>query len=797
MKKYGLTSRDKTSNVKMNKLNVSGHICGEYIEYTISQYYRNTTGENIEGTYSFPVPTTSILTGLEAELGGRNLKATVESRDEVLRIQEEAIAGGINSLTLEQTEEDYFTIRIGNILPNEKVIIRITYMDQLIYEDNTLKLMLPAIMEPVYTRGEEDEEEGREEESEFYLSILIESFGKMEIKSPSHKIKVEREDDTLSKVVMGNDQTLDKDFILNLREVKPLAASGMGYSYYEDEEEKAILMLRLNPTLPQMKEKYATNYNFLLDISTSMNGFKLDEAKNSLIIALRSLESGDKFNIIAFNSEVYKFSPNNKVRYTKENLTAATEWIEELSTKSGAVVFEALKEAIREAEDEEEDSTILLFTDDKVENEDEILEYVRTNIANNRIFPFGMDTEVNSYFINRLAEVGYGRPEFIDEGERIDDIILRQFNRIHNPQLDVLSIDWGEMEVERTYPGTISYLYDREPFTIFAKVNGYIEGKITIRGEVDEEEYTMTIDLDKLEIEENSKLIDKVWARKRIESLMERERTVRGHEAEQIRDEILDISKEYSIVSSETSFIMIEKIEDPVLGIGLNRMVPMAMSEQAMKNLAKGYFLDEAAYSFDFNIREKMAETGLTAKEAKKAIRYDRDNLLRVLAKNQQADGSFLDIGDEEPTSILETTLRSLLAFTVGSETTSFYLNNVTKAFRFAIETLQKDTSLITERNYMLLNIAFSLADDKHLIKDKTRNSLSELVTLVSDSKYKKTLEEVSELVRDASPNQMKFITAATLNISKSYVENAEEIFERDVRSNISNIASIAIAKAL
>jgi Ca-activated chloride channel family protein len=97
----------------------------------------------------------------------------------------------------------------------------------------------------------------------------------------------------------------------------------------------------------------------------------------------------------------------------------------------------------------------------------------------------------------------------------------------------------------------------------------------------------------------------------------------------------------------------------------------------------------------------------------------------------------------------------------------------------------------------MLLNIAYSLAEDKNLIKERTRTALEKVVEKTSDSKYRKSLEEVSDLVRTASPNQMKFITAATLDISKSYVENAETIFEMDIKSNITNIANIAIAKAL
>ena len=796
MKKFGLSDKDNKM-VKLNKLNVTGNICGEYIEYTISQDYRNATSENIEGVYSFPVPTTSLITGIEINLGGRNLKAMVEDREAVISTLLESKEKGINTLTLDQKEDEFFNITVGNILPNEKVNLKISYMDQLTYEDDTLTLYIPSVVDPVYYTNNDEEEEEEAWEVDFYLAILVESFSRMEFKSPSHKIKVEREDDTLSKITISKAQTLDHDFILTLREIKPQMAEGMGYSYYEDEEEKAILMLKLMPVLPDIHVDYTTNYSFIMDTSVSMKGFKLEEAKNAVIIALRSLEEGDKFNIIAYNEDVYKFSNGGKVKFTKENLSAATEWIEGLTTQEGDSTFEALKDAIREAEEEEEESTIFLFTDDYVTDEDEVLEYVRTNVGYNRIFPIGMDTEANSFFINKLAEVGNGRPEFIDEGERIDDIILRQFNRIHNPQLDVTEIDFGDMVVERTYPGTITYLYDREPFTIFAQVNGEIGGNIDIKGVVDEVDYTMHIDLDKLEIEESSQLIRKVWARKRIESLMEKVRLVRGVEEERFREEILELSKKYSIISSETSFIMLETIEDPVLGIGINNIVPMDISEKTMKNLARGYFLDESAYSVDANIREKMASTGLTHREAKAAIKYDRDNLLRVLAKNQQADGSFLNLGEEELEDILETTLRSLLAFLVGSETNSIYLNNVSKALRFVINMLTKEERLITERNYMLIRIAYDLAEKKNLVKERIRGVQQSLVGIVSDLKYKESLEEVSDLVTQASPVQKKFITAGTLNISKSYVEGAEAIFERDIKSNISNIANIAIAKAL
>lgn len=281
LKKYGLSTADN-KQVKLNRLEVTGNICGEYIEYTISQDYKNNTEDNIEGVYSFPIPTTSLITGIEVNLGGRNLKAMIEDRGAVLTTLKESREEGINTLSLEQKDDEYFTITIGNILPNEKINLRISYMDQLTYEDDTLSLYIPSVVDPVYYN--EDDEEETAEDVDFYLSLLVESYSRMEFKSPSHKISVEREDDTLSKVTVSKSQTLDHDFILTMREVSPQIAAGMGYSYYEDEMEKSILMLKLAPILPDIPVEYTTNYSFILDISVSMGGFKLEEAKNAVLI---------------------------------------------------------------------------------------------------------------------------------------------------------------------------------------------------------------------------------------------------------------------------------------------------------------------------------------------------------------------------------------------------------------------------------------------------------------------------------------------------------------------------------
>lgn len=799
MKKVGLTAQNKEKSVKLSKLHISGHICGEYIEYTIAQHYKNTTKEDVHCTYSFPIPDSATLTGFSISLGGKNLNSSVESREEVLKILENAKEENVNPITMEADEEENFQITIGDVMPNETVVIKLTLMDQMIYDDNLIKLIIPSMIDPTYIFSESEEE--IELDSDFYLSLLVESYGEVSMNSPSHKIKVERQDETLRKVTMDKGQTLDKDFVLNIEEKKPRQGDGIAYSYYdsEKEEDKSILMLRFFPTLPDRTHEGPKNYTFVLDLSESMYQNKIEEAKNALLIAIRSLEEEDKFNIITYSQEVEIFSPNGKVKFSKENLEAATHWVENLTIKQGADIFTALKEALRlaELEGDDEEDYIFLFSDDLVENEDEILDYIKTNIGNSRIFPIGLDTSQDSYFINKVAEVGYGMSEFVEEGQRLDDIILRQFNRINNPQLDVTNIDWGGMEIERTYPGTISYLYDREPFTIFAKVNGVLEGKITIEGLVGDKKHRITADLDKLEIEENSKLIEKVWARKRIESLEDRERIQRGHEKEATREKILDLAKEYNMLSSATAFILTETIDDPVSGFAMQRIVPVDMDEDTMKLLSESLFVDDTRYSDDLNIIEKMAEKGISRGEAKKAIVFDRENLLRILARNQQADGSFKDLAEEDSMVILETTLKALLSFCVGNEPATIYLNNINKAFMYIMGEINKNHDLLTERNLMLLSIAYEMADHKRLIKERTMTTLDKLFDLVEEGKITKSLEEIENVVENTSLLQMKYIMAAALNISSSKIKDLEEIFEKDIKSNISNIAEVALAKAL
>lgn len=785
MEKYEVINNENLScGVVLKEVGVNGNICGEFVEFSILQIYENKSEQNIEAVYTFPIEDTAILTGFEANLGGRTLKAIVENKEEAKNLLKRDIEAGINTLSLEE-DDNIYKITIGNILPGESVKITLSYMDQLVFEDNKYKLTIPFVEAPKLMSYDSINEESECNNYDMYLNLLVESFNKLKITSPSHGINVDYETPTLCKITLKEGERLNDDFELVLKEEKGEDYSGMTYSFPKHEKDESIVYLRLNPKLNVKNEMIPEEYIFLLDISKSMKGEKLEQAKDAIELCVRNLEEGDKFNIVAFHRDLKIFSKDGLIDFNEENVNNAAKWLRGITFGRSANVYDALKWTL----DNNKDATIILFTDDMVENAEEVLSYVKENIGENRIYPIGVDSSVNSYFINTLANIGYGRPEFINVGERIEDMILRQFNRIVNPQVDVRSITWGEnIEVLRTYPRTIEYLYDREPFSVFAKVKGEAKGAVTIKGFVNNEEFEEKINLDSFELRENAYLVEKVWARKRIESIEERMRSEVGETRNEMRIKAEELSKEYNIVSEETAFVMLEQIEEPVMGIVMNKIMPIDISEETLYNLSYAYFLENPAFMY------KAEEKKHKKKESQKFI---RENLLRVIAKNQRADGSFYNEQMEDGMTIIDTTLEAMLAFTIGNDDIAIYNNGINKALRYVIEHLRTHREEIDERLSLLYLLTFQLLELKDIVKKSNRDifylAYEEVRSFVGDNEY----ISISYLEEDQDFRDLKKSVQFMLGLDSEVRLTAEEIEKLDDEDNISKIIDYAIWKAL
>lgn len=704
---------------------ISGNICGEFVEFVIEQTFENIGEDNIEAIYSFPIPDTGIITGLEVSLGGHSIKAMVEEKGKAKELWDKALEEGVNTLSLEGDSDNIYNITIGNILPNEVVKIKISYMDQLTLEDEVYKLIIPEIEGPIGIN------EGIKENASDYdvsMNLLIESFERLKIWSPSHEIEKEYGSPTLVKVTLKKGEALNREFILLMEEETEYEFSAMSYSFPKHIKDESIVYLKVFPDIEEGEDRKPVNYLFLMDISNDMGDNNLSEIKTSLALGLRNLNKDDKFNILAFHDELNPLG-NEFLGSSEENVDKAIAWLKTLNYGNGADINKALKWAL----DQGEDSVIILFTNDEAENEEQILSYIRENIKENRIFPIGVEDKANKYFIREIAAISGGRADFIKKEEKIGELILRQFNRIIGPQIDVREIYFGG-ETLSTYPRTIEYIYDLEPFSIFAKVKGIAKGPAIIKGFIGDKSFEQEIPIDSFELKENAYLIEKVWTRKRIEALEEKMDSFRGIERDAMGKKVIELSKDYGIISSKTSFIMTEVIEEPLLGIAINKILPLDVSEETMENLSYGYFLDAPGFLYKLSKRDDH-------------LPYE-EKLYSKMAESQRKDGSIC-VADASEKEKIKSTLKALIAFASCKQSLGVYVKIINRAIGYALNYINEN-SLDRSEQLLYLTAFRALALKNTIVKDKTgafKAAYDKLLIMINEPQEIKDVNDIIDLI--------------------------------------------------
>jgi Ca-activated chloride channel family protein len=715
---YGeLQNSVSQGEITLKKVDIEGNICGEFVEFTISHVYENIGEDDVKGIYTFPIPDTAVISGFEANIGGRVIKGKVEDKKGIEKIYENVGEDSGSKLLLEELNKNYFKMSIGTILKGETVVIKISYIEELVYEQSKLKLIIPKIVPPVNPYSQKQQQQ---DEYNLSLNLLVETFENAKFYCDTHKIKVEEGENNLYKITLEDDNQILNSAMAIYLEESLSETSGIIYENYS--EDNGIVYLRFLPEIEEDVEGKSGNYIFLIDISESMDGDKIKEAKTALQLCLRNLYKGDTFNIVAMGDTLKYFSANRKVEFNEENLKEASKWIDKLSCEKDASIFEGIKYAFLN-ERKGEENTIILFTDDIVDDEKEILDYVEKTCVESRIFPFGIDASVNTYFINQIARLTFGKAEFINRSIRIEDVILNQFNRIRGLQITGIEIDWGGMKVEKTYPRTIEYMYDGEPFSIFAKIDGELDGIVTLNGMVGNRRIQRRISLTKLDLEVNANLIEKVWYKKRIESLENRVIYERGEVHEAMKSKIIELSTYIGIISDETSFILIEEIYEPVLGGVMRKFLPVNV------DFNKG---DTNIISPKFYYSQSLDELELDTLNDEGT---DKSEFLRILATQQLASGAFgKSVEDDEIDKVIYTA-RSVLAFTIHGEGIDIYKNLLTKAIVYLLENYEK---FVSDKEVLILTyLALKSFADKVIVKDnkkvKLLNAINSLEDLINE----------------------------------------------------------------
>jgi Ca-activated chloride channel family protein len=158
--------------------------------------------------------------------------------------------------------------------------------------------------------------------------------------------------------------------------------------------------------------------------------------------------------------------------------------------------------------------------------------------------------------MRKAAEVGRGTFTLISALHEVNEKMGRLFGKLEQPQITDITVEWPDGTTTEAYPQTIPDLYSGEPIVIKARLEtGPKPGDLL---KISGNSALGTWDAEVLISDGGvSAGVAALWARARIEDLMDRER--RGAAKEEIRAAVIDTAMTHHLVSKYTSLVAVEK----------------------------------------------------------------------------------------------------------------------------------------------------------------------------------------------------------------------------------------------
>ena len=558
---------------------------GLVVAATVTQQYANSSTAPIEAVYVFPLPHDAAVYDMEIHVGNRVIRSVIREREEAKRVYEAAKSAGKHAALLEEERPNIFTTSIANIMPGDHVDVRMRYVEPLRWEDDRVRLVFPMVVGPRYIPGTQpightgtgwamdtnavadasritppvrnpDSRSGHD------ISVSVDldpSFEAASLNSISHQISVRRQQDGRQHVELATGATLpNKDFVL---EIKPpetrQPTTALSLSPATDSGETYFLLTAFPPMAPP-RERMPVEMLYMIDVSGSMEGTSIQQARGALLQALDRLRPSDRFGILAFSSGYGEFS-SEPLPATAENLAAARRYVQNLQAGGGTEMLPALLHLMQKPTTPDYLRHIILLTDGDLGNEEQIFAALHSNLGNARLYTVAIGSAPNFFLATKMAQFGRGTFTHIADISEIQQQMERLFESIESPVLTDVKLTFTGVETAEVYPDHIPDLFLHQPLTIFGRISKGSAGTLhlTARSGNDPYEASIALDASKAAFHPG---ITTLWARQRVEDLMDQWRRSDEKGQTEIRGSVIAHAIRYHLVTRFTSLVAVEQV---------------------------------------------------------------------------------------------------------------------------------------------------------------------------------------------------------------------------------------------
>ena len=404
---FGLVDKSKRKTFPLKDVSVEAEIQGYVLGLKSTLKYDNDSSDPVEVVFRFPLEQSHAVVGLTAVIDGRKIKAKIKEKEEARADYDDALASGQSAALAEEKSGDVFSISLGNLPPGKEAEIHLQLVGELgIDAEESVRFSLPSTLKPRYTPADSADplapvEGGAEGQVETASTSSVQKFqltvlnaqSVAEVTSPTNTLTTTH-DNALNQMKISIAGSLSNDLVILLKYKAPHTPRGLVETSSEMKEtsfmSKSVAMIDFFPQFDEGTDTYSVSeFIFLVDRSGSMSGGFINSARETLILFLKSLPEGCKFNIVGFGSSYEKLFPAVSVPYSQETLDKATRHAQRMQADLGGTeLLRPLEYIFGEKTSSGLPRQIFVLTDGAVSNTDACIKKVRQNVKNSRYFSF-------------------------------------------------------------------------------------------------------------------------------------------------------------------------------------------------------------------------------------------------------------------------------------------------------------------------------------------------------------------------------------------------------------------------
>ena len=517
--------------VEITGVDVGVVIVEQVATTTMDISLRNPTAGMLEAELLVPVPPGAAVRSFTFEGGATEPTARLLPKDEARETYEKIVAKVRDPAMLEFAQQNLIRSSVFPLAARGTQKVRLTYEHVLDRDGNRIDYELP-----------------RSEALDFGVpwNIAVKMKSKTPIAavySPSHAVETVRAADGIVSVRTRPDAaTVAGPFRLSyVLSGENVSASLLAYPDGADSG-YFLLLAGMSPRPAGDAESTSVmrEVTLVLDHSGSMQGEKIEQAREAAKQVIAGLADGEAFNLVVYSDKPRMFRPRAVIK-NRETEQTAREFLEALRAGGSTNIHDALFEALRPEPVSEQVRQVarpvlplVLFLTDGLPTVGQTSEVAIRDVAtknnpfNRRIFAFGVGADVNTPLLEKLASDTRGTATFVLPGEDVEVKVAQVFKGLRGPilvepRIEVVRDD-GTPAPERIHdlmPARLPDMYEGDQLVLLGRYSADWSLNFVLHGQYLglPREFRFRFSLDQANT--RNAFVPRLWASRRIAFLID------------------------------------------------------------------------------------------------------------------------------------------------------------------------------------------------------------------------------------------------------------------------------------